>query len=573
MNDNNNATGRDTPASPGTGAEARSQAQGRVRQACDIQLSFDPDSGLVQAHLKRAEQAPIASAERVKALLRQAGYGDFHLPEAALESVVQSANNGQEGDFTLAERRDAQVKWRVSEDRQTVYLTLVPAQGGQVAGQAFLQEELTRLGVDPRCVKAEALAKALADGQVEKLAVACGVSPKAGRDTQFEPLIDISEDLPLREDEQGRVDMRQTHEFIVVEPGTPIMRRKAATQGRPGLDVLGHEIPAKVGRDLPYAKSCEGVEPDPQDPNVLRAAIRGHPVLIPQGVKVDPTLRLKQVNLNTGNVDFDGSVEVAGDVTSGFVVKATGDILVRGTVEKADIRAGKNLTIQGGVVGEDLGLDAQGKPILRTRLRAAGNLSAAFVSLAEVSAGRDLSLREYSMHAKLVAGRDLLVGQPSGKGCLIGGRAQAGRSVVANMIGSEASVATEVSVGRAPQKRRLLARLRQELALCEQNQDKLSAGLEAARAQNHKAPSSDKLTRVQQTLESLRKRRDRLKSLIERLVKRYSSKETAFVEVKRQLYANVGITIEGTRHSYQQDQGPRKLVRAGAELVSAPSYP
>jgi len=303
------------------------------------------------------------------------------------------------------------------------------------------------------------------------------------------------------------------------------------------------------------------------------ATIRGHPVLIPQGIKVDPTLRLKEVNLNTGNVDFDGSVEVAGDVTSGFVVKATGDILVRGTVEKADIRAGKNLTIQGVVVGEDLGLDSQGRPIVRTRLRAGANLSAAFVSLAEVSAGRDLSLREYSMHAALRAGRDLLLGQPSGKGCLIGGRAQAGRSVVANSIGSEASVATEVSAGRAPQKRRLLARLRQELALCDQNQDKLLTGLEAARAQKDKAPSSDKLTRVQQTLDSLRKRQDRLKRLIERLVKRYSSKETASVEVKRQLYANVGITIEGTRHSYQQDQGPRKLVRAGAELVSARSYP
>lgn len=573
MNDNNNATGRDASASPETGAQARSQAYGRPRQACDIQLSFDPDSGLVQAHLRLSEQASPASIESIKALLEQSGYGDFHHPAAALDSVVQSANNGQEGDFTLAERRDAQVAWRISEDRQTVYLTLSPARGGRAASRAFFQEELTRLGIDPRCVKAEALEKALAEGQFEELAVAHGIKPKLGRDTQFEPLINISEDLPLREDEKGRVDMRQTHEFIVVEPGTPLMRRKAATPGRPGLDVLGQEIPAKAGQELAYSKSCEGVEPDPQDPDVLRARIKGHPVLIPQGIKVDPTLRLKEVNLNTGNVDFDGSVEVAGDVTSGFVVKATGDILVRGTVEKADIRAGKNLTIQGGVVGEDLGLDSQGRPIVRTRLRAGANLSAAFASLAEVSAGRDLSLREYSMHARIVAGRDLLLGQPSGKGCLIGGRAQAGRAVLANSIGSEASVATEVSAGRAPQKRRLLARLRQELALCEQNQDKLLTGLEAARAQNDKTPSSDKLTRVQQTLDSLRKRQDRLKRLIERQVKRYSSKETASVEVKRQLYANVGITIEGTRHSYQQDLGPRKLVRAGAELVSAPSYP
>jgi len=528
---------------------------------------------LVQAHLKRSEQALPVSAESVKALLEQSGYGAFHLPEAALDSVAQSANNGQEGDFTLAERRDTRLEWRISEDRQAVYLTLSPPRGGQAASRSFLQEELNRLGVDPRCVRLEAMDKALAEGQAEDLLMAQGVKPKPGRDTQFEPLIDISEDLPLREDERGRVDMHQTHEFIVVEAGTPLMRRKAASPGRAGLDVLGQVLPAQTGKERTYSKSCEGVEPDPQDPNVLRAALRGHPVLIPQGIKVDPTLRLKEVNLSTGNVDFDGSVEVAGDVTSGFVVKATGDILVRGTVEKADIRAGKNLTIQGGVVGEDVGLNDETKPILRTRLRAGGNLSAAFVSLAELRAGRDLSLREYSMHATLGAGRDLLLGQPSGKGCLIGGRAQAGRAVVANIIGSEASVATEVSAGRAPQKRRLLARLRQELALCEQNQDKLLASLEAARAQKDNALSSDKLTRVQQTLDSLRKRQERLKSLIERLVKRHSSNEAAFVEARRHIYANVGITIESTRHSYQQDQGPRKLVRAGAELVSAPSYP
>ena len=572
MNDKNKGSDRDISASPGTGTGTRSQAQGRVRRGCAIELSFDSDSGLVQAHLTPSEQAPTVSAESVKALLQKSGYGAFHLPEAALVSVVQSANNGQEGDFTLAERRAAQVAWRLGENNQAVYLTLSPAQGGQAVRQGFLREELTRLGVDPRCVINEALEAALTKEQVNELLVAQGVGPKAGRDTQFEPLIDISEDLPLQEDEQGRVDMHQTHEFIVVEPGTPLMRRKAAIPGRPGLDVLGHTLPAEAGRDLAYSKNCEGAEPDLQDPDILRATVRGHPILIPQGIKVDPTLRLKEVGLNTGNIDFDGSVEVAGDVASGFVVKASGDILVRGMVEKADLRAGKDLTIQGGVVGEDLGLDAQGRPILRTHLRANGNLSAAFVSLAEVSAGRDLSLREYSMHAKLLAGRDLLVGQPAGKGCLIGGWAQAERSIVANIIGSEASVATEVSAGRAPQKRRLLARLRQELVLCEQNQDKLLASLEAIRHQGDQPPPSAKLARVQQTLDSLRQRRIRLQGLIKRLEQRNPPKEGAFVEAKRQLYANVGVTIEGTRHSYQQDQGPRKLVRVGAELVQAPSY-
>src|SRR5690606_18594183 len=132
---------------------------------------------------------------------------------------------------------------------------------------------------------------------------------------------------------------------------------------------------------------------------------------------------------------------------SGFVLNATGDIVVRGMVEKAIVSAGKDLTINGGVVGEDQGQDAQGRLRLRTHLRAGQNLSAKFINLADVSAAVDISVREYALQSHLNAGRDLLLGQPSGKGILIGGSAKAIRAVVANVLGSEANVAGEVVVG------------------------------------------------------------------------------------------------------------------------------
>src|SRR5690606_22320245 len=125
---------------------------------------------------------------------------------------------------------------------------------------------------------------------------------------------------------------------------------------------------------------------------------------ISQGVRVDPTLRVENVDLNTGNIDFDGSLEVSGDVTSGFVVQATGDIFIRGTVEKARVEARKNLVVTGGVIGEDLGRDDDNNLILRTHLKAGGTLSAKFVSLAELAAGEDIQVREYVMQSHLRAG-------------------------------------------------------------------------------------------------------------------------------------------------------------------------
>src|SRR5690606_32203922 len=170
---------------------------------------------------------------------------------------------------------------------------------------------------------------------------------------------------------------------------------------------------------------------------------------------------LKNVNLATGNIAFDGSIEVAGDVASGLNVQATGDIFIRGMVEKANISAHRNLIIKGGVMGDDLGRDRDNQLILHTRLRAGGTISAKFISLTEVIAGQDIVVREYVMQSYLRAQGAILIGQQGGKGSLIGGRTHAASRVVANILGSDAYVFTEVRVGKENNKRRSLEKLKQ----------------------------------------------------------------------------------------------------------------
>lgn len=539
-------------------------------RASTIRFHFDDASRLVEAHLTPSSSAKALSLPGLREQLEAAGFGDFYAPEASLASVVQKANNGEEGTLVVAEQRDATLEWFVTQEKQALYLTLHRAWGGRAVTRDYLQSELSRLGVPDECVLPLPFDEIVAMGQAERQLLAKAIAPQDGEDTQFRPLTESDRSLAPSEDEKGRVDMHQLHDFIVVEPGTPLMRRMPATDGKPGVNVVGEVLEAKPGRELSYTKDCDGTEPSAKSPDILVATIKGHPVMLPCGVRVDPVLKVKNVDLSTGNVDFDGSIEVAGDVTSGFVLKASGDICVRGMVEAARVESGKNLLISGGVMGEEGGQDAQGHTLLKAQLRAGQDLSAKFINLAQVSVGRDLAVKEYVLQSQLSAGRDLLMGQPTGKGSVMGGRAKAGRAVVANILGSEANVATELMVGKAARKRRLMSQLRRELELSEHNWHKLTATLEAIESGQSAPLPEAKLTRLHATATALRRRRLRLQGLIERLAARQGAGSATSVHIKRQLYANVSVTIDGVRHTYNEDQGPSRLVRAGAELVNRP---
>lgn len=550
---------------------ASTSPDGAVRppRASIIELSCDPTSGYVTAKLIPHPEAQAASLEGLRQQLNEAGYSRFYTSDEILQTLVRRANDAEEGDYVIAERRDARLTWRITDDKRAVYLTATPAYGGKSPERGALLEALQELKVPERCVLRPALDELLAMGQANNLCVAKAVEPVPGDDTQFEMLVEECKNLQLAEDEHGRVDLHQLHEFVVVEPGAPLLRRIPATAGRPGINVIGEALAAKPGRDLELSKDSEGALTSPDDPNLLVAQIKGHPVAIARGVRVDPTLRVKNVDLSTGDIDFDGSLEVIGDVTSGFVVRATGDIFVRGVVEKAEVEARKNLTVLGGVIGEDLGRGTDKQLILRTRLRAGGTIAAKFVNLAEVVAAGDIAVREYVMQSHLRAGNAILLGQAGGKGCLIGGRAEAGLALRANVLGSDASVATEVRIGKSNPKRRLLEALKQAVLQAEHNIQKLAPLLETVEQRAAgTGPSPEKLAKIRLTLDAQRQRRMRMQGIIQRLVERQKSSQEAFVEVKKALHANVTLTIDGVSCSFHKDMGPRCLMRSGAELVS-----
>ena len=73
-------------------------------------------------------------------------------------------------------------------------------------------------------------------------------------------------------------------------------------------------------------------------------------------IHVDPVFLVKgDLDYQTGNIDFIGSVVIKGDVKSGFNVKASGDIEIEGVVEDSIVETDSDVLIKLGFIGHGEG--------------------------------------------------------------------------------------------------------------------------------------------------------------------------------------------------------------------------
>ena len=82
-----------------------------------------------------------------------------------------------------------------------------------------------------------------------------------------------------------------------------------------------------------------------EDGTKLISQVSGHVQLEGDKVFVSNCLELVDVDASTGDIDYDGSVVIKGNVLAGFSVKAAGDISVSGIVEGATLISGGNITL------------------------------------------------------------------------------------------------------------------------------------------------------------------------------------------------------------------------------------
>lgn len=423
--------------------------------ATALRFELEPVGGHLVAHFDPAGEPPGApDRERLLAAIAEAGWSALHRNEEAIERFLTLAAAAKAPvQLEIAERRDAHCEIAVAADAMSAMLSLTPAYGGAPATREDVARELRRAEVVTGLIEPE-IEAALALGVAHRRVIARGRAPQPGRPAEFRSLVPEMRQRGPSVNERGIADYRELGTLVIVHPGDPLMRRIPATPGVAGEDVHGLVVPAVAGDDSGFSAAISGASPSVEDSDLLLADIAGQPVAIKHGVCVQPTITVPGVDLGSGNIDFDGTVNVKGDVAPGMHVRATGDVFVTGTVEAAQIEAGGDITVAAGA--------------MKARLAAGGAVGVMFCENAVISAGSELRIGEVSLHSDLTADARIVIGKPGGRRSqLIGGIARTSALLQVGILGSSAGVHTHVEVGYHPQEHAQFAALQAEVGRSE----------------------------------------------------------------------------------------------------------
>ncbi|WP_415036601.1 DUF342 domain-containing protein [Azonexus sp.] len=390
----------------------------------------DPEAGLLDEPLLRE----MIAAE---------GWGELRYLSDMSLGLISSHNAGTACSLPIAEAVDARIQLELSSDAMEAWLSLMPAEGGKsVCVETVLDllaENNVAEGIDMPAIEAALLA-----GKIERAVIARGKRPVNGADGRLESLIPEVRDRRPRINLDGYTDYRDLGDIFVVRAGDWLMLRHPPGEGEVGRNLLGAITPAIPGKTVMFASTLSGTAFDPENPNLLVAAITGQPVVVPGGMIVEPVYKVAQVSMATGNIEFDGSVVVTGDVCTGMKVRATGDIEVGGVVDMGTLEAGGNIVVKGGVLGA-LGR----KTSEECAVHCDGNFHAVYAQQAKVSAGDTIFIDDTAIQCELSAVNHVKVGGKK-RGNIVGGSVQATYSIAAKVLGSPNRSLTRCYIGVNP---------------------------------------------------------------------------------------------------------------------------
>lgn len=361
--------------------------------------------------------------------------------------------------------------------------------------------------------------------------IAEGVYPVDGEDASLQYFFETDRVRLLpKELEDGRVDHRELSLVQSVQKGQVLVEKKPATPGVAGKNVLGEEVPAVAGKDVNLLAGKNVV----WDNNRLIATCDGEPTKTGNKVSVQLVHEIRgNVGYKTGNIDFIGSVHIRGDVESGFIVKAGGDVVITGNVEGGNIQAEGNITINGGIIGQD-----------KSVIKCNGDLYARYIDHAQVDAEGTIKVRDAIMHSVVNSGQKVILGTK--KGMIMGGVVRAADLIDVQFLGSKMGTQTEVEVGINPGFRRELNEIEKRLPALEKELDMVEKALTLLNRQQELPPKREeqkaKLIRTSFVLKAekrkLESRRDEILLLInERQLERGS------IRVRQTIYPGVRVII------------------------------
>lgn len=262
---------------------------------------------------------------------------------------------------------------------------------------------------------------------MEPFVIAKGISPVSGQPPEIQYYFDTDPTRIGTLLEDGSMDWKNRGEIPQVVEGDLLAEKVGGSPGKPGTDIFGQEVPPPRVKE-PTLKFTKGATRS-EDGRQIFAKINGTPRRQSDGrIGVSGVLTIdSDIGVETGNIDFEGHIDVNGVIESGYTVK--GGSLSSREIQNATIEIDHDMVVYGGVYG--------------SIIRVGGNLKASHIHNCTVEVLGDLAVEKELFNCTIeVNGRCLV---DSGK--IICSKIKAKKGIQAKDLGTRAAKANDLTVG------------------------------------------------------------------------------------------------------------------------------
>jgi uncharacterized protein (DUF342 family) len=323
--------------------------------------------------------------------------------------------------------------------------------------------------------------------------------------------------------DKDSLDIREMQQRSTVKAGQLVARIKYQEPAVNHMDVFGNEVAVTDNEPL-EVKVGDGIEQ--REPGYFYATREGAPTVADGTVSLSSSMVHEgDVNLRSGNIRFNGPVEIKGSIDIGSTVETSGDLIVGGSIRGGYVRAGGNIVVKGGIT-----MGMKGK------VRAHGDVSADFVENSKILAGGKLVVRKACINSEIVVGGDIEVHKG---GLLAGGHVICRGDLKTDTLGFSKGAATLVDVGVDWQAEYAVKIRQLRIQAC----DKRAQDDRVALRELVNKKQAQMTDRHQEMKDNLQKRLQRFRGILEKLQAHLKAAEARLsYEEESKIYVNGTVT-------------------------------
>ena len=387
--------------------------------------------------------------------------------------------------------------------------------------------------------------------------LARGKNVRHGTDAKIEYFFDTDHKAKPAVKEDGSVDFFNLNTLNHIQKGDLLARLIPEDKGEAGIDVMSNVVkPRDVKRYmLKYGRNVSVNENSTE----AYSDVSGHVLLVDDKIFVSNVYEVANVDASTGDIDYDGSVKVLGNVNSTYTVRAKGDVEIMGVVEGANVYADGSVIIARGVNGMGKGY-----------IEAKGNIITKYVENATLISGGYIQT-EAVMYSKVSAKTEVIV--DGRKGNISGSFVSARDLVKVKSLGSQMGTDTVIQLGVDPEMKKRMDVLKDEIEKANKNlsqilpvlgafKQKLSKGVQLTPEQIKYVKDMSLL--ANQLSDQREKNNDELDELKDALVGESKSQ----VIVKDVVYAGTKICINDVQMTLKSDNQYCKFFKDRGDIRS-----